>query len=70
MEFVSLYILFIFLFFLNIYLFIYLFLSDHAIILIYSKDAFYLFLLYNKETFLTRCVSTIYILLLVTIFIL
>ena len=45
-----------------IYLFIYLFLSDHAMILIYSKDAFYLFLLYNKEAFLTRCVSTIYIL--------
>ena len=61
-EFVSLYILFNFLFFRNIYLFIYLFLSDHAIILIYSKDAFYLFLLYNKEAFLTRCVSTIYIL--------
>ena len=45
-----------------IYLLIDLFLSDHAIILIYSKDAFYLFLLYNKEAFLTRCVSTIYIL--------
>ena len=55
MEFVSLYILFIFLFSLNIY-----FLSDHAVILIYSKDAF--LVLYSKEAFLTRCVSTIYIL--------